>query len=137
MYQVICGFPGVGKSEAIKEYGDRLVDLDEPGKPDYIDAIKKLIAEGKVVLVPFWQKLRDEMVEAGIHFLLVYPESRLKRNYIHRYKLRGSPEKMVSTMTEKWDDFIKSCEDQRGCDHKVLGTKDVYLTDVLRDWKFK
>lgn len=137
MLEVICGFPGVGKTQAVQMYPDRLVDLDVPGKTDYVAAIKQLIAEGKTVLVPSWQSLRDEMTEAGIHFLLIYPERKLKPVFMRRYRERGSPEKMVTVMREKWDFFIETCQDQKGCDHYVINDERVFLTDILKARRFK
>ncbi len=130
MARVICGFPGVGKSEAVK-YNPNLVDLDVPGKTDYVETIRELLAEGKDVLLPTWQSLRDELVAAGIHFTLVYPQRDLKANYIARYIRRGSPDKLVETLYQKWDEFITSCETQVGCEHIVLRRSGDYLVDVL------
>lgn len=137
MYNVICGFPGIGKSQAVEAYPDRLVDLDVPGKTDYIETIKQLNAEGKVVLVPSWQSLRDEMVQAGIRFLLVYPERKLKPFFMRRYLMRGSPKKMVETMRANWDTFLETCENQKDCDHFIIGRDDVFLTDILKAKRFK
>ena len=64
-----------------------------------------------------------------IEYTLVYPDRSLKREYIERYKKRGSPQAFIDLMEAKWDDFIDDCENDPS-DKLVLRSGE-YLKDVL------
>jgi len=101
--QVISGFPGIGKTYVAESVGN-VLDSDSsayswlspgvrnPRFPDnYIAHIKENIGTALVIVVSSHKEVRDAMVAANIKFKLVYPENRLKSEYLSRYAQRGSP----------------------------------------------
>lgn len=73
--------------------------------------------------------VREAMQAVGIPYVLVYPKRELKRDYIERYKKRGSPQTFIDLMEAKWDDFIDSCE--RDPNTKIVLESGQFLSDVL------
>ncbi|CAL1778151.1 hypothetical protein ABNavy71_042 [Acinetobacter phage AB-Navy71] len=101
---------------------------------NYIRHMKEIIqrhaGENYLVLSSSHAEVRSEMQKIGIPYTLVYPDRSLKDEYIARYKRRGSPEAFIKLMSEKWDDFIDSCEFDTKCD-KIVLQQGEYLADVL------
>lgn len=115
--RVIAGFPGVGKSYMFKTDPDRYADSDSStfDKSDfpanYIRHIVKLLADtDKTIFVSTHAEVREALVEAGIPYVLVYPELGLQDEYLQRYSERGSPEPFLNLMRNKWDDFVTGCQ---------------------------
>lgn len=145
---VIAAFPATGKSYlAARTPG--LVDSDSSNfswkyihpdvrdrHPDwpgnYMAHLRGLLDNGaRAVLVSTHAEVRSELVNQGIGFTLVYPESGLRDEYRERMERRGSPAALVAkVIDELWDDALAECAAQEGCAHVVLGPGE-YLTDAL------
>jgi adenylate kinase family enzyme len=144
MTMVISGFPGVGKSHFFKNVRNKVVfDPDSslfswvrPGErhPDfpsnYMQYIKYLMEEADIILVSSHRSVRDALVEAGIRFLLVYPEKGVKSLYLKRYRTRGSDDAFVALLDKQWDVWISELENQEGCT-RIEMKGDQYLSEVL------
>lgn len=135
--KIISAFPGVGKSHFFRSAGDRVVaDSDSSTFPkehfpqNYIDHIKTLVGNVDYALVSSHDNVRQALVDNGFEFNLVYPSRDQKDVYMERYRERGSPEGFLRLMSEKWDDFLSSCESQSGCKHTVLQPGQ-YLSDII------
>lgn len=117
MIQVLCGFPGVGKSTLFRELeGKQLIcdsdssTFDKSQFPqNYIAHIQQKIAEGYVVLCSTHEIVRVALVRAGIKYAIAYPTFNAKHDYAMRYKKRGSPEAFRTLMDQQWDNFLTSC----------------------------
>lgn len=113
--KVISGFPGVGKSSYVKKNKD--VQDSDSSKFDkaefpqnYIQHIKKCIADGKTVLVSSHKDVRDALIKEKINFTLVYPDKSLKDEYLKRYTERGSPASFNTLLDKNWDEWIDQIE---------------------------
>lgn len=113
--KVISGFPGVGKSSYVKKNKD--VQDSDSSKFDkaefpqnYIQHIKKCIADGKTVLVSSHKDVRDALIKEKINFTLVYPDKSLKDEYLKRYTERGSPASFITLLDKSWDEWIDQIE---------------------------
>lgn len=143
---VICGFPGIGKSYAVKQLGEGYHDSDSskfswidtaagrvrnPNFPEeYIQHIKSLKG---VALVSSHREVRDALAYAGIPYLLCYPEEGLKDEYMQRYLERGSPETFICMLAARWDDWVyEMTREERAKRHIVLKSGE-HLSDVLKD----
>lgn len=122
MPQVICGFPGVGKSTLFRNRGDqKILDSDSSTfdkaefPQNYIAHIREKIAEGYTILASTHDVVRAALVENGIPFAIVYPALNCKDEYLQRYRDRGSPQGFVDLMDAKWVDFVNGCAAQKGC----------------------
>ena len=116
--KVIAGFPGIGKSNFVehnKELKIKDSDSSEWDKKDfpdnYLNYIENIIKDGYTILCSTHKDVRDGLEERNIDYILVYPEENLKEEYIKRYSDRGSPEKFVEMMNDKWEEFIESCDE--------------------------
>lgn len=100
---------------------------------NYIKHIKEVLEKfpDVVIFVSSHDNVREAMAEAGIKYVLAYPERELKGDYLERYKERGSPEKFIALMDEKWNDFIDSVQDDPAERHLVLSEGE-FLVDVLK-----
>lgn len=130
---VVAGFPGVGKSTAYRKiaedadgtYADMpsVIDLDpsdfsEDGWPqNYIEHVKWSIEDVKksdglgakavtVICVSTHKEVRNALREAGIPFILVFPSPDRKEEFIQRYKDRGSPQALIETISNSWDEWL-------------------------------
>ena len=141
---VISGFPGTGKSHYISrgEGSDYMPQgfasdsdssqFDKSNFPqNYIKHIKDLISKGTArIFVSSHKEVRDELVKEGINFILVYPKRELKEEYIERYKQRGSSDSFIKLVSENWDNWITELENQKGCTHKKLESKQ-FMYDIF------
>jgi hypothetical protein len=122
MPNVICGFPGVGKSTLFRNRGDlKILDSDSSTfdkaefPQNYIAHIKEKIAEGYIILASTHDVVRNALVENNIPFGIVYPALNCKEEYLQRYRDRGSPQAFIDLMDAKWVDFVNGCASQKGC----------------------
>lgn len=122
MPQVICGFPGVGKSTLFTNRGDQKIldsdssTFDKANFPaNYIAHIKEKIAEGYTILASTHDVVRQALVDNEIEFGIVYPALNCKAEYLQRYADRGNPQGFIDLMESKWVDFVNGCAAQKGC----------------------
>lgn len=136
---VISGFPGIGKSHFFnsqQERGLKVMDSDSSKFPkdnfplNYLQHIGEAKSQCDYLLVSSHDVVRAALVEAGIDYTLVYPDKSLKKEYMQRYKLRGSPQPFLDLMEKNWDSFIDGCINQKGCKHIVLKAGQ-YMSDVV------
>ncbi|CCE26157.1 g133 [Yersinia phage phiR1-37] len=139
--KIISGFPGIGKSELFKIYGEaRVSDSDSSKFPkdsfpaNYVAHIKDLIVNSnkKYILVSSHKVVRDALVAEGIPFFLVYPNENCKDEYINRYIKRGSPEAFVSLLSNNFNNFVQECKTTNSPIATHIELSDgQYLSDVL------
>lgn len=133
---LLSAFPGTGKSHFFRETDKKVLDSDSStfDKKDfpanYIKHIKENLGKVDVILISSHKEVRDALVEAGLHFNLVYPEIELKDDYISRYEERGSDEKFIDLISNNWDDWISEMEDQSNAKHIRLG-KGKFISDLF------
>jgi hypothetical protein len=134
---LISAFPGCGKSHLFRNNKEiDIIDSDSStfDKSDfpsnYIEHIKENIGKRDVILISSHKEVRDALVEEGLDFLLVYPKSTIKEEYIQRYIERGNDEKFVELLEKNWDMWLDELEDQKMCS-KLLLNEGEYLSDVI------
>lgn len=145
MIQVICGFPGVGKStliRATKAAGLPLLDSDSSTFPkdqfpgNYIEHIKAETVNGNWILASSHGLVRDALSAAGIPFVIVVPDPALKQEYLDRYRERGSPEAFIKLLDANWYNWLGECEDYEGsCAGRVVLGKGKYIANAVDELK--
>lgn len=100
---------------------------------NYIKHIKEVLRKfpSVVIFVSSHDNVREAMGDAGIKYVLCYPERELKGDYLERYEQRGSPEAFVKLMDEKWNDFIDSVQADKNAERKLVLSEGEFLVDVL------
>ncbi|AEV89598.1 hypothetical protein OBP_161 [Pseudomonas phage OBP] len=103
---------------------------------NYVEHIKGLLRDFPecVIMVSSHDNVREALREAGIDYILVYPQRELKGDYLERYEGRGSPEPFIKLMDDKWNDFIDSCESDPSTSKRVLSEGE-YLVDKIEELK--
>ena len=142
---VICGFSGVGKSSAvIRRPHSKVVDLESsefsrlsetgernPAFPgNYIDHLEELLSKGKgqYYLLSCHKEVRETLKARGIKYIIVMPTIDQKNNYLKRWIKRGSPIEFIISMNDRWDEMIKSCEEDDA--PKIYLSEDEYMTGL-------
>lgn len=146
MGKIVSAFPGTGKSYfyahaknagLLRHTGFnmplKVADSDSslwprdsrkaPWPSAYIESVKALTVANDLVFVSTHKEVRQGLVDAGLPFLLVYPERDLKAEYMYRYRERGSSKAFIDLMDAKWDEFLADCESQTGCTHLTLKSR--------------
>ncbi len=124
---LIAAFPGTGKSHLFRNPGDKIVldsdssTFDKSDFPaNYIRHIKENMGKADIICISSHKEVREALVDAGLHFLLVYPNISLKDEYVERYVERGSPQGFVDLISKNWDTWVSECGEQPNCDKMVL-----------------
>ncbi len=153
--RIVAGFPGVGKSylcDIAKQKGLTIVDSDSrffscirEGEVssvwpnNYIEHIRALIGVVDIICVSTHREVREALVRAGIHFVLVYPDIQQKKEYLDRFRTRPlradedreSRDQFVARMNKNWDDWIGyQLPHQKGCAHIMLQSGE-HLSDII------
>jgi hypothetical protein len=123
---IVSAFPGCGKSYCT-QHGKKLIVHDSDSSnfhfvegareqnPDwpnnYIQHIKQLKSKRcyDVIFVSSHAEIRMGLKDAGLRYLLVYPEINCKDEYLQRYRDRGSPAAFVTRLEANWDNWLQSC----------------------------
>jgi hypothetical protein len=142
---IIAGFPGVGKSELFRKYGEeKIADSDsskfswlEPGvrNPDfpnnYIEHIKSLIGVKEIICVSTHDVVRKALKDNNIEYILIYPKKECKQTYLENYKNRGNDDNFIKMMNNNWDKFIDGLDSDDGAKHKLTLNDGIYLNFYL------
>ncbi len=141
---IVCGFPGVGKSECFRRYGDKfkMSDSDSSKFPkdkfpgNYIEHILSTYKDNDYTFVSTHKDVVAELIKADVEFSVVYPLPWCKDAYLARYKERGSPEAFIKLLDEKWLDFLTDIERSQFVKgkaerHYLAMDEDEFLADQL------
>lgn len=130
---IISAFPGCGKSHCVKHEQDKfkemIVDLessdyswrkDENGARErnpefpknYIEKIKEGIGTANIIFVSSHKEVRDALKEAGLKYILVYPNHYQKEEYLKRYEKRGNSPKFINQIDYNWEEWIDECDNE-------------------------
>ena len=151
MDKVISGFPGIGKSYAVKNFTHlKLLDSDSskfswipdpnnlsdkvrnPQWPqNYITHIKSVMDDYDHILVSTHIEVRNALREANIDFTLVYPNSSIetREEYVDRFIERGSDAAFVELIRSNWDAWLSALKECKGSS-VILGQNN-YLSHIL------
>lgn len=139
MNAVVCSvFPCCGKTylyQNQKRYNLKVLDSDSslfhwtddeygvivhPDWPNnYINYIKSNLDKYNIILVSTHKEIRKALTAAGIEFLTIYPEKRLKEEWVGRAYLREMASNGLSlackakTMADWFDTWVDSCATEK------------------------
>jgi len=135
---IICGFPGIGKSTLAKKYNN-VIDIDVADyffnfnfPYNYIDDILKINYQNKIVLVSAHKIIVDLLHYNKCKPILVYPEQKLKKEYMKRYKKRGQGKWFQIVMDLYWNVFYNNISKLVYLNHYIL-KENQYLSDIIDD----
>jgi hypothetical protein len=144
---VICGFSGIGKSTAEQKHRS-IIDFESSGwshswhnginigknpafPQNYIDKLTELINkdEATFYLLSCHKEVREELKKRGIDYIIVMPTIDQKNEYLKRWLKRGSPIEFINVMNARWEDMIKSCEEDDA--PKIYLSDGEYISDLI------
>lgn len=123
---VVSGFPGVGKSHFARTSPLRVSDsdsskFDKDGFPaNYVEAIKERQKEFDIVLVSSHETVRAEMERQQVYYQIVFPDCKLRDEYLQRYRDRGSSESFIQLISDNWDRWLEGCAYDGSHDYNEL-----------------
>lgn len=147
MSTIICGFSGIGKTTAEQKHR-QILDMESSGysnvfengfvvsrnkdfPKNYIDKLEELIKndEAYYYLLSCHEEVRNELKARGWQYIIVLPTIEQKNEYLKRWLKRGSPIEFIKSMNDRWEDMIKSCEEDEA--PKIYLDEHEYLSDIL------
>lgn len=146
MATVIAGFPGVGKTYMYNELKDKVKIIDSDSSefswikenvrhPDfpnnYIEHIKQNLDKQDYILVFSHDVVREALKEHEIDYVLVYPDKKLKDDYIEKYKKRGNDEGFINFISKNWNNFIDELESETHPTLIKITFKDTHLMHIF------
>lgn len=136
---VIAGFPGIGKSEFVKDFPDLdVLDLDSAifskdknNWPDnYIEKIIESTDQQDAILISSYPEVINALLERGVPVTVVYPSTEQKQEYQTRYLERAKNKDAAQGLVNGFDQNLEGLKSITGCKHVVLN-EGQYLSDVL------
>jgi len=138
--KIIAAFPGTGKTY----YHNRnlLVTLDSDSSkfdkknfPDnYIRHIKENIGKYEIIFVSSHKEVREALQNNCLFFYLVYPDKSRKKEYLEKYKDRGSPEAFIKLLDNNWEIWLDECyTNTYGCINIEMSWGNI--SNIIEDWK--
>lgn len=144
---VICGFPGVGKTCALKALGQQalklgrplgwVVDHDTRGYDTdvdfpvrYVQDLEALVRNGHQVMTSTRPEVLDALTNTALVLILVYPQLNSDDEYLNRYLSRHMDIKSVRYLYGNWKRLIKHCWTTPAKTHKELKPGQTFL-DVV------
>jgi hypothetical protein len=134
---IICaGFPGIGKSYFFNSNKIlKILDSDsskfhkDSFPQNYVRHIKKTLGSFDIILISSHDIVRQELVKQELDFTLIYPNRKLKKEYLERYKKRGDSTTFIELVENNWHKWITELQNQENCKKIELKTGQ-YLCDI-------
>jgi len=140
MSNIICGFPGIGKSYI---FSNKLLNCSDSDSSkfdkqffpmNYIEHIREIENKFDYIFVSTHKDVIKSLIDNGFKFTIVYPDITLKNEYLERFKLRGSPESFIKLLDKMWEHFINDIENINSENvTKIKLGKDKYLHNVITE----
>jgi len=121
---VISAFPACGKSYCYNNHQDKYIMLDSdssefswvkdnegnntkernPEFPqNYMKHIKDNIGKVDIIFVSSHDVVRKALNDNGINTIIVYPNKKLKEEWIRRFRNRGNNDGFIEFISNNWD----------------------------------
>ena len=124
---VICGFPGTGEttgndviyldSSVFRWFIDGCFTRKERTNwvSNYADYITKLATNNRYrfVIVSTHERLRKELDERGIPYVVVVPNRTLRDEYMLRYIRNGYTPSLIERIYHHWDEWLDDIEESK------------------------
>ena len=133
---VICGYSGVGKTTFCQRQPFS-IDIDSAEIPkyekfvkEYLKRITACIGRYRYICVSTHAVLIDALADMKLSVVLVYPDLKLKREYIRRYLARGNSYAYAKNIESTWHINLETLKHEVRFPAIVLSSGE-YLLDWL------
>lgn len=157
--KLISAFPGVGKTYFMQNNKDiKILDSDSSDyhfeinddgqkvqikgwQNNYINHLKEQIEKKQwdFILVSSHEIIRKKLARNFIKHYVVYPNERLKQEYLQRYRNRGSDQNFIKLLNDNFENWIEQIDLEF---YFQIATKikiqmpNTYLNDIFRAGAF-
>lgn len=97
---------------------------------EYVEDIKKHFGKVDYIFISTEPDGLKLLHNEGFKITLVYPENKLRNEYLDRYIERDSSYDFIGTFMKHWNIWIDELKNQNYCEHIILSEGE-YLQDVL------
>lgn len=158
---VVSAFAGLGKTHLAKN-NDKFIDLESsdfqwlendkygdkesskgntekiknPSFPNnYVEEMKRLVAEGKIPLIAAQPEVIEAASKAGLYIFMAYPALDSKEDILKRYKDRGNAEGFINLMKSNFEKFVESMKSNMYAVASFEVSKGDFLSEYLTSEK--
>lgn len=135
---ILCAaFCGTGKSYLSNNRVGYYREIEcwgyrEGNFPDnYIQEIFNALGKTKFLFISTDPIVLKKLNYLGIKILLVYPENKLRNEYLDRYLGRDDAYDFIGTIMKNWNIWIDELKEQNYCNHIILKSGE-YLYDHIK-----
>ena len=135
--QICAAFCGVGKSYLCDNFSEKYKELecwkyrDGDFPNNYIQDVVSMIGKTEYLFISTDPVILRGLNELGFNIKLIYPDNKLRNEYLDRYLNRDSSIDFIGTVMKNWNTWIDELKDQKYCEHIVLKEGE-YLQDVIK-----
>lgn len=120
------------KIVSYKENGEEII-TDNPNFPlNYVEAIKQYIGKYKYIFISPSLAVQLELQKQDIFYYIIYPTANKKKEYLERYKQRGSNDTLINFFSNYWDHVLESYKSTKGLNCIHIETEHPYIDQVIR-----
>ena len=135
---LLAAFPGTGKTYICNHTSINAVEIEywkykEEGlQKEYVKDIYKQLGNVDYILLSTDPEGLKLLSKIGLRIVLIYPENKLRSEYLDRYIGRDSPCDFIGAFMKYWNIWIDELKEQSYCKHIILKSGE-YLKDCLNE----
>jgi len=133
---IVSAFCGTGKTYLCENSNKKTIEFecwkyDKSAFPNNCVAdIKSKIGKTDIIFISTNPLVLNALTKIGKKIILIYPELKLKNEYMNRYSDRGSSNDFILMLSKYWDSWLKEIKENKNCEHIRLKTGE-YIVNVL------
>lgn len=131
---LISAFCGTGKTYICEKTDIKAIEIEywkySGEHKKYLTDIKKHYGKSDYIFISTDPNGLKPLHNEGFIITLVYPENKLRNEYLDRFIERDSPYDFIGTYMKHWDIWIDELKELSFCKHIVLKSGQ-YLQDIL------
>lgn len=134
--RLYAAFCGTGKTHVCNKTNIKAIEIEfwkykeKRLEKQYIEDIKNNIEKQEYIFISTEPDGLKLLYREGFDITLIYPNNKLRNEYLDRYIERDSPYDFIGTYMKHWDIWINELKKQNYCSHIVLESGQ-YLQDVI------
>jgi len=134
--RIVSAFPGTGKTFLCQRSCKNLIEkecwkyIGANFPHNCVEAIKDQIGKADVIFISTNKIVLDILISDGVSLIAIYPEAKLKKDYLKRYAARGDQPGFIKMMDDNWSNWIQELDERDDCLKKIL-KKGEYILNMF------